>query len=246
MFELTLSITIDKQKCLTQLQKKLENEIQSDDFIVVCHNQNGRTFLAVAINDLKKEYLKSKILEAVQNIIINEYKYSFFREQLISIGDNVMINPFLKAIAVFDADCDFDIIKKEINLSGEILIDSFFYFKLQELKQRWEKTAAIILKNGVLQSESSMIQVVKYLADSSENFVLVTTVKVFENKIQLKNYNSIKSFKTDSAGVSKFLTEMILLNPLKINLIKNFDDNVKNHVCYLLDEIFGEKIYLEN
>lgn len=246
MFELTLSITIDKQKYLIDLQKKLLKDIKDDSFVAVCHNVNGRCFLAVASNGIKKEYIKAKILEGINNIIINEYKYNFFSDNLMSKLDSIVANPFLKAISIFDADSDYEIIKNEINLSGEVLIDSFFYFKLQPLKQRWEKTANIILRNGILQSESSMIQVIKYLADASENFVLVANIKIAENKLQLKNYKSVKSFKTNSEGISKFLTELISLNPLKINLSRDIDECEKSYVFDILNEIFGEKIYIEN
>lgn len=246
MFELTLSITIDKQKYLIDLQKKLLEEIKDDSFLAVCHNDNGRTFLAVASNESKKEYLKAKILNGILEIIINEYKYNFFKENLMAVADNLILLPFLKAISIFDADSDYEIIKNEIDLRNEVLIDSFFYFKLQSLKQKWEKTAAVIIKNGIIQSNTSMIQIIKYLADSSENFILVASIKIDDKKIQLKNYKTTKTFKTDDDGVSKFLTELISLNPLKINLTKNIDFCQKSKICDVLDEIFGEKIYLQN
>jgi len=117
---------------------------------------------------------------------------------------------------------------------------------LQNLKQRWQKTADIIIKNGITQSESSMIQVIKYLAGVSENFSLVATVEIFEDKIKLKNYQGTKSFKNQTEGLSKFFSEIIALNPQRINLIKKADDDLLGKAHQILTEIFGEKIYLQN
>lgn len=246
MFELTLSISMTKQKYLLNLQKKLIEEAGEQFGIIVCHNFSGRSCLAIATDDSKKEYLKAKVLNGILDIIISEYKYSYFKEQLLIDSSSLLIKPFLKAISIFDADSDFEIIKREIDLSGEVLIDSFFYFKLQGLRQRWEKTANVILKNGIANSESSMVQVIKYLTDSSENFTLVANVKVGEKRLQIKNYQGIMNFKNTEDGLAKFLTEIISLNPLKINLTKNFIENDQSKICELLSEIFGEKIYIQN
>lgn len=246
MFELTLSISIDKQKNLLDFQKKLIEE--NGDFldVIVSHNANGRTFLAMAVEDSKKEYLKAKVLDGVLNIIVSIYKYNFFKDLLLCTSSSVMIKPFLKAISIFDADSDLEIIKKEISFEGEILIDSFFYFKLQTLKVRWEKTASIILKNAITQSDSAMMQVIRYLSESSENFTLIANVKVSDKRLIIKNYKGTKSYSASQDGLAKFLTEIISLNPLKINLTRAFEINEQNKACEILNEIFGEKIYIQN
>lgn len=246
MFELTLSIDIEKQKLLNLFHKKLASECDDVLEAVVCHNHNGRTFLAVAVNDSKKEILKTKILAGIVDIIVDAYKYEYFKQQLSGESDNVLFEPFLKAITIFDKDCDFEVVKNEINLSGEILIDSFFYFRLQSLSSRWEKTAGIIIKNGIAKSQSSMIQVIKFLVESSENFTVSANIKLLEKSLQIKNYKGRKLFKVSDEGFSKFLTELICLNPLKINLSKASDENLHQKSCQILTEIFGEKIYFQN
>ena len=131
MFELTLSISMTNERYLLKLKKKLIEEAGEQFGIIVSHNSNSRSYLAIAVDETKKDYLKAKVLNGVLDIIINEYKYNFFKEQLLTNSKNILYMPFLKAITIFDADCDYEIIKREINLSGEVLIDSFFYFKLQ-------------------------------------------------------------------------------------------------------------------
>lgn len=246
MFELTLSIDIGKQKYLHNLQKNLTYDLGDDLAVMVFHNENGRSYLAIAVSDNKKEYLKAKILSGITEIIVNVYKHNFFKEKLELSSRSLLLLPFLKAISIFDSDSDYEIIKKEISLKGEVLIDSFFYFKLQGLKHRWGKTAEIIIRNGVSGSDSSMVQVLKYLTENSENFTLVANVFLGNERLQIKNYKGTKNFRLSEEGISNFLTEIISLNPLKINLTKDFDDFEKNKAFEFLEQIFGEKIYVQN
>ena len=246
MFELTLSIKLEKQKFLLDFQKKLANELGENFATIISHNDEGRCHLAIACEQSKKEYIKAKVLSGVLEIILSAYKFEYFKEALFFESSNFMSMPFLKAISIFDADSDYEIIKKEIILSGEILIDSFFHFKLQGLKDRWEKTAIIILKNGIVHSESAMIEVIKYLTSCSENYSLVANVELSHDKFEIKNYNETKIYVASNEGMAKFLSEIISLNPLKINLTLSYEIDENNKICKILNDIFGEKIYMQN
>ncbi len=246
MFELTLSIDIAKQKYLHEFYKILENDLSKQQIVMASHNENKRAYLAIAIDDTKKEYLKAKVLEFITKIVVNAYKYEFFKEKLERLGTSMLFLPFLKAISIFDADTDYEVVKKEISFSGEILIDSLFYFKLAPLKNRWEKTAEIIIRNNVVGSEESMLCVLKYLTETSENFSLVANVCLSSDNLQIKNYKGTKNFKTTKEGIEKFFTEIISLNPLKINLTSEFGDENESKPFKILSDIFGEKIYIKN
>ncbi len=246
MFELTLSIKLEKQKFLLDFKKKLTSELGENFATIISHNDEGRCHLAIACEQGKKEYIKAKVLSGVLEIILSAYKFEYFKDMLFSQSSSLMSMPFLKAISIFDADSDYEIIKREINLSGEILIDSFFHFRLQGLKDRWEKTAIIILKNGIIQSETAMIEVIKYLTSSSENYSLVANVELSQKKLEIKNYSGTKSYLASSDGMSKFLSEIIALNPLKINLRLSYELDENNKICKILNDIFGEKIYMQN
>jgi len=46
--------------------------------------------------------------------------------------------------------------------------------------------------------------------------------------------------------MAKFLSEIISLNPLKINLTLSYEIDENNKICKILNDIFGEKIYMQN
>ncbi len=242
MFELSISTTIDKQKYISDLHKKLFLEVKRDGGIAIKQNYRKRSYFALAVPETKKEYYKSKLLEHIIFMIIDDYKFNFFKENLNLVKTGLIVEPFLKAISIFDADIDKDVIKTQVDLSGEVLVDSLFYFKLQMLLRRWQKTTDIINQNQILASNSSMIEVLKYLTRMSDNLVLSTEIYIGKRQLKINSLSTAKCFKRDNGGSSNFLTEIVRLNPSKIKL--KIGTNENDEVFEILSQIFDDKIYV--
>ena len=246
MFELTLSTTIDKQIYLSQLFSKLSGEIRQDAGVIAKQNNSGRAYLLVAVDENKKEYYKAKVLEHILFMVTDDYKFNFYKENILPNEDSEVFLAFLKAITIFDAENDKEIIQSQIQLSNEFLVDSFFYFKLGLLRARWQKTADIINQNKITSSEQAIIDVLKYLLAVAENDVVSVSVSFSKKRISLFNCCQNKTFKTDFSGKSNFFAEIIRLNPAKINVKVSKGCEYADDVKGKLTRIFGEKIYLIN
>ena len=242
MFELSISTTIDKQKYISDLHKKLFLEVKRDGGIAIKQNYRKRSYFALAVPETKKEYYKSKLLEHIIFMIIDDYKFNFFKENLNLVKTGLIVEPFLKAISIFDAEIDKDVIKTQVDLSGEVLVDSLFYFKLHMLLRRWQKTTDIINQNQILASNSSMIEVLKYLTRMSDNLVLSTEIYIGKRQLKINSLSTAKCFKRDNGGSSNFLTEIVRLNPSKIKL--KIGTNENDEVFEILSQIFDDKIYV--
>lgn len=240
MFELTISTGLNEWHYISNLHKKLLPEIKSVSGVAIKENHNGRCCFSLAVKDEYKELFKAKILDGIVDIIVNEYKFNFFKESLNVLDEKVVYNSFLKAISIFDADADREYIKKQIDFSGKILIDSLYNFKLQELKKRWQKTVDIIEINGISRNESAIIDILKYLTTMSDCVVESADIFISDEKLKIKHYTNIKNFKNDFVGFSDFLTEMIELNPAKIN-VRSANEKSKE-VVQMLEKIFYDKI----
>lgn len=240
MFELTISTSLDKQAYISRLYKNIASEIKSFSGVAVKENHSGRSCFSVAIKKSNKDYFLTKILDEIVAIIVDDYKFNFFKERLEEFGNKVIFQSFLKAISIFDADADRKYIIKQIDFSGDILIDSLYYFKLQELRNRWQKTVDIILINQIMKNESSMLDILKYLVAMSESVAPSADVVVSKKILKLKHFQETKNYKHDFDGLSKFFAEMIELNPAKINL--KFSDEKDREVVDVLSKIFYDKI----
>ena len=240
MFELTISTALADSEYISNFYKKFKDEIKQNSCLIEKINCFNRSYLTFAIKKELKDYFISKILDEIVFIIIDRYKTKFFEERLNTDNQNVLFQSFLKSISIFDSDIDRDCIVKNIEFSGQILIDSLYHFKLQDLRNRWQKTIDMILLNGIHKQNSSMIDIMKYLTTMSENTVQNAEVELIDENLKIKFFEKIKNYKNDFSGLSNFLTEMIELNPARI-VIKNSDGS-GNEIVSMLCKIFHNKI----
>lgn len=243
MFELTLCLSFERQKFISEFYKEISPSIKRDAGIIIKHNSGGKSFLSLAVSDDKKEYIKSKVLDFVTWVIENDFKYNFFKERIEVKAQNNLTEAFLRCISNFDEDFDREFISQNIEFSGEIIIESLFYFKLQCLAQRWQKTVEIINHNLITNNNSSMIEVLKYLCAVSENNSVFVELTLSEKQIELKNFLCKKKFKMNSDGISKMFEEIIKLNPIKINIKDKEGVGECYEITTTLLQVFNDKIY---
>lgn len=243
MFELTLCLDASRQKYICEFYKRIEKDVKKSGGIIVKQNTGGKCYLAMAVGDPQKEYLKSVVLEFVLKIVVEDYKYNFFKDNIRVVSSSVVSDALLMAISIFDADIDKEIVSSLIEFNGEIIIESFYYFKLQALKEKWHRTVSIINNNGIMNSERSMLEILKYLCAVSENNSVLVNLMFNNGKIELKNYYSEKKFDCNHKGISNLYSEIIKLNPMKINIkLEENEPNFEN-ITNMLSCVFEDKIY---
>ncbi len=240
MFELSISSSIDKQAYISKLYKLLSSEINKSGGVATKHNYHGRSHFSMAVKKTQKDYFKSKILDYIVFMIIDDYKFNFFYDKIESTNENIVYQSFLKAISIFDADIDRDVIIRQIDFKDTILVDSFYHFKLQELRTRWQKTADIININQITKNKTAMLDILKYLTTMSDNTISSAEVTILKDQLKLKKFKSSKNYTRNFFGLSNFLSEIIELNPAKINL--NIEDCSDNELVEVLSKIFYDKI----
>ena len=155
----------------------------------------------------------------------------------------MLTEAFLRAIVSFDEDFDKEYISHVIDFSGEIVVESLFYFKLQGLILKWQKTAEIINQNLIMYSDNSMSEVLRYLCAVSDNKAVFVDVVLTDKTLELKNCLYHRKYNYCADSVSRLFSEIIKLNPLKIN-IKESDGLVGfEKFKDALLKVFNDKIY---
>lgn len=243
MFELTLCVSFERQKYISKFYKTMLSSVRNDSGIIIKHNSEGKSYLSIAVSDEKKEYIKSKALDFVLEVIQKEFKYNYFKDNLNIVEKNSLTEAFLNAITCFDEEIDKEEIKQKINFSGEIVIESLFYFKLQELVSRWRKTVEIINHNLIMNSDPMMCEVLRYLCAVSENNSVFVDLKFSNKQIILKNFVCNKKFKKTEEGISSLFAEIIRLNPTKINITESENNSDFGEITSTLLKVFNDKIY---
>ena len=244
MFELTLCMALERQKYLSEFYKQISPSIKQGVGVITKQNIGEKSYLIIGVDSLQKEYLKSKVLDFISMVIIKEFKLNFLKSKINVQYQDKLTKAFLGAITNFDSEIDREIISQNIEFCGEIVVESFYYFKLQSLQDRWQKTAKIINNNLIMSNNVAILEVLRYLCATSNNSVSYINITFITDKIVLKYLNKSKKFSKDFDGLSNLYEEVIKLNPMKINIV---DDENKmaefGEVTSILSKVFYDKVY---
>ena len=241
------SIVFSRNKL--ELAKKINKEIQS--FV---KNKNGISTLLitkfnisilVAVPDSQGEVSDLFIKDKIIGLYVNEYKLNYLLENFnFEVTDNISMKAFIKALLMFDIETDRRIVKQKLVGFNSIVIDSFFNFRLQVLKNRWNDLVNLANDNIMyLMSRDTIIELLKFLISNLEfNCEMVKIKQNGENFILYDEKGDlIKDEKCrDILDNDSLITTLIYLNPKKIRLDETY--NMRNGAINLVCELFNNRV----
>ena len=245
MFEITISTAIKKSKDISFIINRLRPKIKSIKAIMVCEDFDGRINLAFATHESNKDLLVSLIFDVVCEAVIRSYKEEVFNEHInIKNLDEVTLRTFIKALTMFDKASDKDLIKSKLSLSNTINLDSFYLFKLWELKKRWVNIAELITENsGYLIGSGTFNDLMKFLITTNEIEFGELYLNIENGKIFAKSKDGAEifniSYESDNNCKIRLVSEIISLSPQKIVLNKEF---IGLEIAEYLTFLYEEKI----
>ncbi len=249
MYEITVSTCKNRVNDIEFLMAKIRPEIKSLKGILTYAEIDSRPKLAFAVPDDKKDYFLSLLFDGISDVIIKSYKYEYFATHLnLHLNNKVTEIAFLKALAVFDKATDKQIIKKYIPLSGDILIDSLYNFRLWELEKRWDEVIKLVEENkGYLLLSGSFLDLMKFLLLSIEPEIDELHLFKGEACIYCQNKQGKELFNCAYLGeeegkIITIISEIITLAPAKIILhFKEDCKELKNYIKNLFELKVEEK-----
>ena len=244
MWEFTLIYNKEKACYIDFIYSKLESQVKFVNGIIIKQNFAGRARISIAVPKKQKDYFVLLLLELVSEVITQDFKYEFLDNNLgLTISNQLTKVAFVKALTVFDKQTDKDLIKKQLIFETELNIDSFYYFKLDELRKRWQEICLLVRDNiGTLQATDSLGDLLKFLIKTSEiNFDEVHVYKKNQNYVITDKLNQpINIISSINHGHNQECTleDLIALSPAKIILHdeKNTNEPFFDYIFNLFDD----------
>lgn len=219
MFEFTISSS-ENTDIIENIFLNLKGAIDAVKGIIVKQQNLKTQSLCLAVDNADKEYIKAVILDSISEGIINEYKYDYLKNNIcINIRNAVAYSAFIRALVVFDRQTDKDIIKKNLVLENKLNIDSFYNFRLEQLKSRWNDIASVVNESiPIMLQNKSVADITRYFVNSTNKEVNELHLTLSDNNIQLNFENQLAalSFEPKDDYISDVLTEVISISPKKI------------------------------
>lgn len=210
----------------------LNKNIKDISGILTSYEKNGKICVLTACDEIERPRLEFYLQNAISNLICTHFKEMFLNKQLVlPHKSEIELVAFKKALISFDRETDKYLINKFLVLTNNLEVESFFYFKLKPLKEKWKELVNIANDNSTyLLGEDSFVELLKFLIDNidiAKEEVFVTLkgddVQIFDEG-QEQNLSKVKL-------VEYLMTE----SPRKINWDADTPD-------LFLEKIFSKRI----
>lgn len=192
-------------------------------------------------------YEKNRLLLTLQNIIGECICFYFKREFLINslqlcIGDNITKLAFVFALLFFDKETDKYIVNKYLVFDKKLNIESFYNFRLKQLKDKWCELIEIANENEVyLYSDETFLELIKFLIDNIE--VKSDEINIMKNEDGYDAFDSKFAIIEDDENKKlsceeKLVVKLIAKCPKNINIYcgERLPENLKDLICVLFEK----------
>ena len=243
MWEISLNIKSENTVVANILYKSLLNSLQEMGGIITIDEDKNYISILVGVNEKFKQKAKSLITSCIIELICTNFKMAFLDNFLVfPRKDKIGMLAFKKALLNFDKETDKYIVKKYLVLDHDLFLESFYYFKLKPLQEKWAELVSLSNENSdYLVSSDSFIDLLKFLVDNLD---------ICEDEISVvKEDNGYKIFTLENGqyqdkvfNEESIVSSVIDLSPQKINLYFSEPSSAIN----LLERIFEERITINN
>ena len=181
--------------------------------------------------------------------ICEDFKLSYLEEHLnLPNLDEISKRAFIQALLSFDKESDKYIIESFLHLEKSIDIETFFYFKLAPLREKWKELVQIANDNkAYLSSNETLVELLKFLVDNLElkNDIINLTQKNGKVMFFDINFNLLKQNDLDEKDIdSTIISNLIALAPKSVNIYSS--GNFNGNLIKLLKQIFDKRINFMN
>ena len=233
MYELTISVSYQKYFLIENIAKSLENDIKISNGVMICGLFDGRACLSLAVHDNNKEFIKSLVLDVVSDTIVTFYKHEYLNENVSSnIISSTTRETLIKALSEFDKATDIDLVKKNLVFNNAIVIDSFYHFRLNELKIRWHEISELVNNNlPNLVAGDCLSDMMKFLISAgpikTDEIYIINKNEFLLLKGKELGLHTIKFRKKSKDTEQKLITALISLSPKRIYITSDIYNECK-------------------
>ena len=241
MWEITIKCQTRHKDMAFYIKDKLLSHFNNN--VVVGQYISGKCCLSIGVNDKHKIKVWDYIKHLLCDIFCVQFKNEFLKNNITFITpQNQYFNAFIKVYTYFDLELEQSICYRLIDYASTIVLESYFAFKLNALKQKWKDLCAITNNNSTaFLSSETFLSLLKFLIDNlnyKTDSVIVSVDDSCLTYLDKSNNQVLVGLEKDDIKVICTLIELspkqILLHDksyssLKRLILQLFDGRVKNY-----------------
>ncbi|MDD2227212.1 MAG: sporulation protein YtxC [Clostridia bacterium] len=242
MWEFSMGMENDKVDMAKYIFSNLKTKVEEVAGVITSYEQTGKINIVIACEDVEKTRLCYHISDILTNAICTFIKEDFLGKNLKFPRKTILeLHTFKKALVSFDRETDRFLINRQLILDDSLYIESFFYFKLQTVREKWQELLKIANDNSTyLLSDDAFLELLRFLIDNIEVSFDEINVVFQGDKISLLNsdFEFLPNINYEIENECVLVSKLLELSPRKINWYSK-----KRHE--FLEKIFEKRIVIK-
>lgn len=237
MYQINFSVDKSKSHWYKDTEKLFSKRIRSSGGIVAATENGGRLDISVACENKDRQRIISTIREHIADMFLTTVKLEYLQAVLVLPGlKDDAYKLLLHTLAAFDRETERDIVYCALNFGDNVALDGIFYFRLAELKRRWDDIAELAVNNAVyLHNDETLNALLRFL---------ISAISPKISRIEVVKQNGGYKIKGDGGGRFEYrvhsseqlMLYLINIAPTQLTLCGSFEnDNIVDRLTAIFD-----------
>ena len=239
MFQFGFSIANDHLNWYNTIAEVFAIKVKKCGGICANVQKADKTVVAVACETQCKTALLKEIRECLIDMYATVVKHDYLKRTIRLPLERNSYNLLLHTLVAFDRENEREIIADNLLLCDGMSLDGIFYFRLQELRTRWEEIARLATENApYLIDEDTLNELIRFLISAVNPKIMRLDVSQHDNRYNVSGHLPESDFEYNIIGTEQLLLYLIDIAPLELRLNGQFTDK---RLCDRLVRIFDAK-----
>ncbi len=239
MFQFGFNIANEHENWFRTVEEVFAIKTKKAGGIYACVKKPHRTLVSVACESQNKSDILNVIRECVTDMYATVVKFDFLKRAIRLQLDRNSYDLLIHTLVAFDRENEREVIENGILIRDGMSLDGIFYFRLQELKKRWEEIAELAVSNAVyLKDEETLNELIRFLISAVSPKIMRLDISQNNNEYNVSGHLPESDFVYNIPGTEQLLLYLIDIAPLELRLNGHFTDK---RLCERLERIFDAK-----
>ena len=226
MYQFNMSVGKANARWYSAIEKPLTIKLRALDGVVASGDNGRRVEISVACESDRRARAEKIIRQTLVEMYLTVVKYEYLAGVLkipgLSSGGFKLL---LHTLVVFDCEAESELVEQSLVLKDCLALDGFFYFRLDELKKRWDEIVQLASSNSIyLSREETLNELLKFLMSAVAPKIPKLSVLSVDNRYHVSGRFQNSDFEFRFLSPDKLLIYLINAAPLELTLDGEFPD----------------------
>ncbi|MCL2797946.1 MAG: hypothetical protein FWD58_07835 [Firmicutes bacterium] len=226
MYQFNMSVNQKNAGWFSAIEKTLAIKLRALDGVVASKDEGQRVEISIACENGRRSEAEAVISRTLSEMYLTVCKYEYLHAALkIPSLARQSYKILIHTLVVFDREAESEIVEKNLVLGDYLALDGFFYFRLGELKKRWDEIAQLASSNSLyLSREETLNELLKFLMSAVTPKIPKLSISVDAGHYNVSGRFQNSDFEFRITSADKLLIYLINAAPLELTLDGKFPD----------------------